>query len=300
MTSANPAKPNLLQPSQLAAIEDLSFLARSVVDGFLDGIHTHPIPRQGTAFRQYRPYFPGDDPRLLDWKMFARSDRYYVRETETESNVAVRFILDASNSMNHLSNDGLSKFRYAQMAIACMAYLAARQGDAVFGVALSEGTPQVFPKGRSGIGAFTEELDALQPEGKLPHWPVWSRLIGPYHQRELVVVITDFYDADQELQRALGHMAAMGREVMAIHLTTKKEASLEYRGTVLFEDLESGETVLVPTRHIRKRYQDAFQAMGEQLKSNFSSLGIEYQEWQIEEPLDQALRTFFMKRMLMV
>lgn len=294
--SHNPA---LLDPLLLASIEDLHLLARMVVDGFMEGLHIHPIARLGTAFRQYRPYFPGDDSRLLDWKMFARSDRYYVRETETESNVHVRFLLDTSQSMDHADPAGLSKFHYARLVVAALAYMADRQGDGIVALGLNDQQLRTLPSGRPGIAGFLEELATLSTAGRWPDWSQWSALVGPLRRRELMLVMTDFYEHDTQMRQACRHLAGMGREVLAVHLTTRREKTLDYQGQVAFEDLESGETVLVSPDLIRDRYQADLNAMGASLQRDFAAMGVDYCEWVTDEPLDQALRAYMMRRMVL-
>lgn len=288
----------MLDPKLLAAVDDLQLLSREVVDGYLEGMHVHPIARMGTAFRQYRPYLPGDDPRLLDWKMYARSDRYYIRETETESNIYVSFIVDASASMAQVDPGGISKFQYARMAIAALAYLADMQGDGFVALMLNDEKVRTVPSGRPGLGAFLEELAAIKPAGHWPAWPQWSALTGPLRRRELMVVITDFYEHGQQMREALAHLAGMGREVLAIHLMTRRERELDYSGRVAFEDLESGETVLVSPDRIRDRYKADLQAMSESLASDFAACGVDYREWLTDTPLSEALRAYLMRRMV--
>lgn len=299
MLSSTSSHPSLLNPALLAAVDDLHLIAKSVVDGFLEGMHTHPISKMGTAFRQYRPYFPGDDPRLLDWKMFARSDRYFIRETETESNVRVRFLMDCSRSMAHADEGGPSKLRYTQMAVAALAYMAHRQGDGVVALGLNDCGIRQIPSGRPGLMAFLEELAAIEAKGVLPNWPDWSALVGSLRMRELVIVLTDFYEHGAQLREALGHLRGMGREVMAVHLTTRQEKELSYRGPVAFEDLETGETVLVAPDQIRKRYQADLEAMGRELQNDFAKMGIDYCEWVTDEPLAHVLRGYIMRRMIL-
>lgn len=294
----SPNHPSLLDPALLAAVDDLQLLARNVVDGFMEGMHVHPIARMGTAFRQYRPYLPGDDPRLLDWKMYARSDRYYIRETETESNIHVRFVIDASASMAHKDPGGISKFQYARMAVAALAYLADMQGDGFVALLLNDEHVRTVPSGRPGLSGFLEELASIEPKGQWPEWPQWSTLIGPLRRRELMVVITDFYEHGKQMREALGHLAGMGREVLAIHLMTRRERELDYPGRVAFEDLESGETVLVSPDRIRDRYKADLQAMREELTADFAAKGIDYREWLTDMPLQEALRAYLVRRMV--
>lgn len=291
--------PAFLDPALLAGIEDLHLLARTVVDGFLEGMHVHPIARAGTAFRQYRPYEPGDDPRLLDWKMYARSDRFYIRETETESNVHLRFLLDTSQSMAHADPDQLSKFEYARMLVAAITYIAHRQGDGFTGLSLNDQLMVAMPTGKSGLYGFLDDLQHLKTGGVWPSWPKWSRLVGPLRRRELMIIFTDFYEHEREMRAALQHLVGMGREIMAIHLTTRKERDFSYRGKVAFEDLETSETVLVAADQIRDHYQADMRKMSQSLQREFGALGVDYLEWCTDEPLATGLRRYLMRRLEM-
>src|SRR5690349_20673443 len=128
----------LLDPKILLSIKDLQLAARTTVDGFMAGIHKNTIKGQGLEFSQYRSYQPGDDLRQLDWKMFARSDRYYIREAEVDTSIGIRFVVDASASMHHQDTNGIRKIDYARFMVAALAYLAYAQGDAIGLYGLSE------------------------------------------------------------------------------------------------------------------------------------------------------------------
>src|SRR5262245_49837946 len=193
-----------IDPKVLAALGDLTLAARTVVDGFMYGVHHSRIPGAGLEFSQYRSYQPGDDLRRIDWKLFGRSDRYFIREAESETSITVRIILDATGSMAH-TEDGVSKFDYARFLAAALALLAVRQGDAIGLYTLSDGAAMTIRPRReaSHLHRILHTLERLSPSGR---WPVWSsleRAMTPDPERGVTIVIGDFHEHADEIRGAV-------------------------------------------------------------------------------------------------
>ena len=286
-----------IDPRTLLAISDLHLLAKTVVDGFLFGVHQSPQIGAGLEFSQYRSYEPGDDLRRVDWKMYARSDRYFVRESEIESSIAVHFVIDASRSMAH-DDSGLFKFDYARFLVASLAYLAHGQGDAIGLLALNDQQPiNVLPKaGQSHLHRFLHELERLAPEGKWPGWQAAERLFSATPRRHIIVVVSDLHEADDEIRTVLAKLTALKIEVLFFHLLGKNERNFSYQGLLTFEDLESGETRQVDAKQIRAGYLEKLDSQIASMRKALHNQHIAYNLLTTDQPLDFALRAFLQQR----
>jgi uncharacterized protein (DUF58 family) len=282
-----------LSPDVLATLKSLNLIAKTVVDGFLVGLHHSRQIGSGLAFNQYRPYQLGDDLRRVDWKLAARSDKFFVRESEAETRIAVRFILDCSASMRHEEN-GISKFFYAQMLAAALAYLADKQGDAIGLYAVQNRGVAHLPAKRHSkqLTAFLHLLEGVSPQGKWPDWKMLEPMLAALRRRELTIFITDMHEEHDEIFTALKKFAALHHEVMLCHLVGRREATFDYSGDVQFEDLETGEKILVHSRAAKEAVVEALNARYESLQAQLLEERIIYRRFFIQEPLDAALRDF--------
>jgi len=286
-----------IDPKVLAALGDLTLAARTVVDGFMYGIHHSRIPGAGLEFSQYRSYQPGDDLRRVDWKLFARSDRYFLRDAESDTSVTVRLILDASASMAH-EEGALSKFDYARLAAAALAVLAQRQGDAVALTALNDADLQLLPPGRGQrhLHRLLHHLERLEPTGT---WPAWERMEGAFTTgapRGLAVVITDLHERTEEIRTVAAKLVALRHEVLVLHIIGRAELEFAYQGTVSFEELETGRRVEVDTAAARAPYLAALERELRDLEHALQELPADYVRLPLDEPLDVALRRYLTGR----
>lgn len=288
-----------LDPHVLAAIGDLEIVARTVVDGFLLGMHQSPKIGAGLEFSQYRSYEPGDDLRRVDWKMYARSDRYYVRDSEIESSIAIHFLLDASASMLH-EDRSLRKFDYARMLIASLAYLAHQQGDAISLFALNDQQEHMLlPRaGKLHLHRLLHLLDQVTPQGVWPGWPDLENLFNAFSGRRLLVVISDLHEpaARDDIRTALKKLAALNNEVLLLHLMARNELDFSYEGFLTFEDLESGERIQADAARLRKQFQAQQTAYLDATRRAMHEHNIRYAMFATDQPLDQALRTYLSQR----
>ena len=287
----------MISPKTLASLKNLSLLARTVVDGFMMGVQKSVQKGAGMEFSQYRSYQPGDDLRQLDWKLFARSDRYYIREAETENSITVRLVLDASASMNHDDN-GINKMQYARWLAAALAYLAHRQGDAVGLFALRKGNVISLTPRRDAqhLQRLFYQLENLHAGGTFPGKEEAGKLLLAESGRELTVFITDLYESENEITRLAGQLKAHRNEVILFHLMAPNELTLNYGGHVTLEDWETGQAVEVAADQLRPAYVQTLQAHLEATRRRMLENDIFYRLQCLDQPLDDALRDFLRER----
>lgn len=279
------------------AIKDLSLAAKTVVDGFMTGVNKSSIKGPGLEFSQYRSYQPGDDLRWLDWKMYGRSDRYYIRESEVETSISVRFLIDASGSMNH-EDGGYKKIDYARYLAASLAYLANLQGDAtglyVFkdGGLFSLASRQDFQH----LARMFYQLEMIRAGGEFTKPVHYKDIYTGSKKRELLIFITDLYEQNGEIMQLLDTLTALKNEVIVFQLMGKNELDLDFRGYSALEDLETGETIKIDIGAAKKTYQDRLEKHLSALRMELLDRQIYYRLIRMDEPLDQALRDFLNQR----
>lgn len=287
-----------IDPVILASLANLPFLARTVVEGFMLGRHGIPRSGSGLEFSQYRSYQPGDDLRLLDWKMFARSDRYYLRETEVESSINLRFALDTSASMAHLDSNGISKFDYARFMVASLAHLGFHQGDAIGLYSLGEQADQLPPRHtRRHYFRFLEVLSQLNPGGLWPQWAELENLTAAHQGRELMVLISDLYQEDDRIDQALARLSGTRNELVVFHLLGRNELELPWRGPVIFEDLETGTQLETVPDLFRDRFRLQMEEHCRLWQTRLGDMGISYHRFFTDQPLDEVLHQFLKQRL---
>ncbi|MCG8603387.1 DUF58 domain-containing protein [bacterium] len=297
MATVSVSSYRFIDPLILSTISNLQLIAKTVVDGFMLGVHQSPKLGAGLEFNQYRSYQPGDDPARIDWKMFARSDRYFVRESEVETSVAVRFVLDATASMVH-EDSGFSKFDYARFVVASLSYLADSQGDAVGLYALNANRLVELPPRRDhqNLHRLLHRLEDLVPVGEWPKWSEWEGYFSDSQQRDLIIFVSDLHEKKAEIREALARLSSLKHEVLLFHLLGENELSLDYPGFVNFEDLETGETVEVDPIKIRDDYSYALQSWIDELSQAAHDHRITYEMLAMSQPLDFALRSYLKQR----
>jgi uncharacterized protein (DUF58 family) len=287
----------LLNPQTIMAIKDLSLAAKTVIDGFMTGINKSSIKGPGMEFSQYRSYQAGDDLRWLDWKMYGRSDRYYIRESETETNISVRLLIDASGSMNH-EDAGIKKIDYARYTAAALAYLAHLQSDAIGlylfrdGDLISLAAKQDFQH----LSRIFYQLENLDATGSFTTANHFNDIYTRSQKRELLIFITDFYQEDGEIIKLLDTMIALKNEVVVFHLMGRNELEMNFKGYSTLEDLETGETVPFNSASTEKRYKENLENYLSEVKSQLLERNISYRRISTDEPLDTALREFLKQR----
>ncbi|MCX2573891.1 DUF58 domain-containing protein [Pedobacter sandarakinus] len=287
----------LLDPKVLMAIKELNLSAKTTIDGFMNGINKSTIKGGGLEFSQYRSYQPGDDLRSLDWKMFARSDRYYIRESEVETNISVRLLVDASASMKHSDGD-FTKIEYAKYMAASLAYLANLQGDATGLYVLQEmGIFSMTPKqDYQHLTRLFHQLENINPGGTFTNPIHYKALFAGSQKRELLVFITDLYQTDEEIVNLLDTLNSLRHEIVVFHLLARNELELDFKGYNTFEDLETGATIQIDQSKARANYKTKLANYLEETRVKMLDRRIAYRTVCTDEPLDQALRDFLKQR----
>lgn len=287
----------LLKPEIIHTVSGLSLIAKIIVEGYLNGINHSTRIGYGMEFSQYRPYERGDDLRLLDWKMVARSGRYYIKQSEIETNVSIKFILDASKSMLHQEGE-LTKMDYAKVLIASLSYLSQKQSDAVGLFALNENKLVSLQSKiqKQHFSRLLSELIDIQPEGK---WPTSTNDSDKLHDRahkELVFFITDLYEYDEELTKFIKRLKTTKNEVVVLHLLGKNELDFDYKGSFTFEDLETGTRLKVDAKEARKIYLQNVKETTEKTKDFLYQNNIDYHLFRLDNPINEAIQFFIDKR----
>jgi uncharacterized protein (DUF58 family) len=290
----------LLDPRALSAIGDLELVSRRVVDGTIVGLHRSPFHGYSAEFSQYRHYRPGDDLKYIDWKLFARTDRLYTKQFRETTNLLSQVALDASASMAYAGASGVTKFDYARLLAAAMAYLLSRQGDAVGLTTYTDTLGQFLPS-RGGQVHLRAVLLALQREaasGRTSAGAALARTIDLMKRRGLLIVLSDLYDEDESVERALKRAAHIGHEVVLFHVLTREEIELPFSGEVDIEDPETGQRVLTNGRAVARGYRAAFADFLERWRTRAANNGIDYVRVFTDEPLDGAVRGYLRRRAL--
>lgn len=288
---------DLLRPEVVNTVSGLSLIARIAVEGYTSGLNRSLSVGHGLEFSQYRGYEPGDDLRLLDWKMLARSGRYYIKQSEIESLVGIKFIVDASASMLH-REDRLSKLEYARLLVAALAYLAWKQGDAVGLFALNESEVVSLFSGtdKKHYNRLLLELLKIDGSGKWPEPARATRMIPNRGSRELVFFVTDMYEREAELTGFLREIKSPRNEVVVLHIAGRSELEFDYGKQVTFEDLETGAKVKVDARKARSAYLEQMEERLGKIRQELLSHGIFYHLFRMDEPLGEALQYYLKQR----
>lgn len=277
-----------VDPKVLARISDLSLLARGVVDGFINGLHRAPYFGASIDFAEHRGYVPGDDIRRVDWRLYARTDRFYVKQYEADTNANVSVLLDVSKSMGFASGE-VTKLQYASFLAASLAYLSHRQRDRVGITTFDEDVVTRVPPSAKHFNVLLHTLDRARAErpGRLA--PMLDRLAEHFKRRAIVVLISDLYEQPDALLEALKPYRSLGNDVVVFHVLDPAEITFPYTEPSRFEDLESGEAVPVVPEVFAEQYRTLMREHIAALSSRCSDARIDYLQLTTTQPLDEAL-----------
>ena len=290
------APAGFLDPALLARIGDLSLLARHVVDGFMHGMHRSRRVGLSLDFAEHRSYQPGDDIRRIDWRVYGRTDRYYVKEYEADTNAGVTFALDASGSMD-FGTGPLTKFDYGRFLVASLAWLSQHQGDRVGLVTFSGDLLEVVPPSTRHLRLILHTLGraAAAGAGRLP--AVLARAARLTTRAGIVVLVSDCYEDPARLQRGLGALRSRGHDVILFHVLDPAERNLPGEGAVTFEDAETGERLPLRPEMLRERYRAEIEAHRARLSTLLVADGVDYVPLTTDQPLDRALFAYLERRL---
>ncbi len=282
-----------LDPAVLSGISGLDLVAKTVVDGFVAGLHRSPDFGFSQEFAEYRAYSPGDDLRHVDWNVFARSEKMYLKRYRGETNCQVTILLDASRSMKYTSH-GVSKLEYAQFLAASLAYLAHLQRDAA-GLVVFDDQVRNFvpPSTRQGqLARLLHGIESVQPGALTDFSSPFLHLQEYLHRRGLAATISDFWGQPEQIIRTVQPLRFRGNELVLFHVLDPEEIRPKLRHPVLLEDLETGDTLEVSPDYTAHEYREKVDAHIEDLRTRAKGAGIDYFLVDTSRPLDEALREY--------
>jgi uncharacterized protein (DUF58 family) len=291
------APPDLLHPEVLAGLSNLELVARAAVHGFLNGLHRSPFFGFSQEFAEYRAYSEGDDPRFIDWNVFARTERTYIKRFLGETNTHLVILLDASASMG-FGSGSVTKLQYGKYLAATLAYMAARQHDAVGLIVFDEEVQDHRPpSSRAGkLSGVLHAIDRAQPGTGTDLKVPFERFRQFQSGRGLVVVISDFYCEPEAMIKGVQPLAYQGQDVILFQLLDPQELEPEFKESVLLEDMETGESMEVSPIFMRSRYRERIQEHITALARFAAGAGADHQLVSIADRLDGALRNYLLFR----
>ena len=295
-----PVRPNELRhldPAVVARIGSLELRARTVVEGFLIGLHRGPFQGFSVEFSEYRPYVPGDDLSTLDWKVYGRSDRFYVKRFEEETNLDCRILLDVSASMGYGSH-GVTKHAYAVSLAASLAYLMHRQRDAVGLIAFDEEVAAEVPvSSRPGhLRRVLAALGRLETGRRSDVARPLTRLAEALVRPGLTIVVSDLLDDAGAVTRSLRQLRFRGGDVIVLHVLDPAEWDFPFRRVTRFRDLETGAEVRTFASRVRKPYREAMRGLAATYERELRLADVDYHRLDTSQPLDAALRSYLAAR----
>ena len=285
-----------LEPALLARISDLALLARTVVDGFMHGHHRSLRKGSSLDFAEHRSYQPGDDLRRIDWRLYGRTDRFYIKQYDADTNASVLFALDQSGSMDFGSGP-VTKFEYARFLTASLAWLSQQQGDRVGLATFTGELIDIVPPSVRHLQLLLHTLARAKAKGGSQLVAAIER-VGLLTQRTgIVVLITDCYERPEAFGRAIDALRARGHDVIVFHLVDPAELSLPGDLPATFEDAESGTLLPLKPGELRTKYQALLTAHHDALTRRISAAGADYVRLDTSEPLDRALHAYLDARL---
>jgi uncharacterized protein (DUF58 family) len=297
MPPASARARQFLDPAVIARLGTLELKARTIVEGFLSGLHRSPFKGFSVEFAEYRQYIPGDDLSTIDWKVYARSDRHYVKKFEEETNLDCHIVIDVSGSMTYGSR-GLTKFDYAACLAAAMAYLMTRQRDAVGLMAFDQRIVERLPaSARPGhLRALLVALERLRPGQATDVSTPLHQLADSLRKRGLVVLVSDLLDDPDAVIRGLKHFQYRGTDVIVFHVLDPDEMEFPFERATRFEDLETSEEVMAVPGLVREHYLREINQLIERYRRELGAAGIDYQLLRTTDPLELALLAYLSTR----
>jgi uncharacterized protein (DUF58 family) len=284
-----------VDPKVLARVGNLELVARSVVDGFINGLHRSPFFGASVDFAEHRGYVPGDDIRRVDWRLFARTDRFYIKEYEADSNSNFSVLLDVSKSMGYGSST-MTKLDYGRMLAGCLTYLVHRQRDRVGFTAFDDDIVEHVPPSAKHMETVLHVLDRLKPSKPGSLRAPLHKMAEHFGRRGLLVLVSDLYEEPDAVLEAIGPLRFRGNDIIVFHLLDEAELNFTFTNPAAFEDLESGEQLPVVPDALAEQYRDLVKAHTTALTERFSANRIDYSLVNTSAPLDHALFNYLSAR----
>jgi len=292
---ARGGSPGFLDPAVLARIGDLELVARTIVEGFMHGLHRAPRLGHSTDFAEHRPYQPGDDIRRIDWRVYGRTDRYYIKEFEADTNAAAMFAVDISRSMD-FESAGVTKLHYARMLAGALAWFSQRQGDRIGLVLYDDRIRTYVPPSTRHLSLVLHTLERATAGGAGGGPEAVHAITELLSRTGITIFVSDWYADPTAIRNALGQVRARGHDVIAFHLVDPAERTFPYDEPASFEDLESGERLSVVPAALRTRYQALLAEHVDSLTEGLGASGVDYHRIETSAPLDLALYEYLQRR----
>jgi uncharacterized protein (DUF58 family) len=286
----------LLNPEVLEKISGLNLRAKIIVKGFLTGLHESPYHGFSLEFKEHRPYYQGDPISKINWKLYARTERFYLKKYQAETNLTAFLLLDKSNSMRF--GEKISKFHYARTLVASLAYLLLHQNDSV-GLVIFDSKIESFIPPRSRINHLKFLLTTLsknEPSGKTSICDSIFELLPLIKKRSLFILFSDLLEDPEKVTKTIGIMKAKKHEVIVFHILDRKELSFSFKSESLFRDMEDSKTILADPKSISGLYRDKFDQFLLKYKMGFAPKKIDYSKIITDTPYDKALTRYLEKR----
>lgn len=291
---------NYLEPETLARLKGLDVKARLIVEGFVAGLHKSPYHGFSVEFAQHREYVPGDDLRYVDWKVFGKTDRFYLKQYEEETNFACHLLLDTSESMLYQSDQAaVSKLEYAKYVAASLAYLVVQQQDAVGLITFDSAVRNLVPPSSqpSHLKQILHLMEHAAPQGETAMGPIFHDLAERIKKRGLVIILSDLFDDVDSLLLGLKHFRHRRHDVSVIHIVDPAEQDFPFDEPTLFKGLEGLPEQMTEPRSLRWAYRQEFEAFVRQVRRGCRDLHMDHVLLRTDQPLDVALRSFLVRRM---
>ena len=287
-----------LHPEAIKRISRMDLRARQIVEGFLSGMHRSPYFGQSVEFLQHREYATGDDLRHIDWKVWAKQDRYYIKQFEEDTNMRGTLLVDVSASMQYGSG-ALSKYEYAATLAVCMAYMLLRQQDAVGCVAFDDAIRTTVPlrTKRNHLMSVVEAIERSEPRRKTDLRQILMQAAESYPKRGMMVLVSDLLAERQGVLRGIRMLRQRGHDVLVFHVMDDDELDFPFTGATRFEGLELPRSLTCNPRALREGYLNSLQRYLDEIRRGCASFGADYALVRTSEPLDAALATFLSNRL---
>jgi len=291
-----------LDPILLGRLANMDLIARCAVEGFFSGLHPSPFHGFSVEYSDHRDYQPGDELKFLDWKIFGRSDKLYIKQFQQETNVTVYILLDSSKSMSFASSGSVNKIDYGSFLAAALSYLMLGQGDSTALVLFSDKIIKQIPPSsrRTHLNTILTSLQANKATGQTNLPDVLHTVAEMTKRRGLIILISDLLDDDAGIYKGLTHLKHLNHDVIVFHTMDHQELNLDYEGLIQFEDMESKTTIRTFPRSLKESYRQRVTEFIKDIKKTTGNAGIDYCLLDTSEPLDKALTAYLAKRKRMM
>jgi uncharacterized protein (DUF58 family) len=287
-----------LNPAIISKLNSLELKARLVVEGFMVGLHKSPYHGFSVEFTEHRPYMQGDNLKDVDWKVYGKTERYFIKQYEEETNLKSYILLDTSKSMDYSSGENITKLNYSVILVAALSYLMIKQQDAVGLSLYSEKINKYFPpkSTRAYLQEILKSLSMVEASSKTNTAASLNSIAEKIKRRGLVIIISDFFDDVNSILTALKHFRYKNNEVIVFQVLDPIERSFSFGRDAIFKDLETGAEMTTQPYQIQKAYRDAISHFINKIKSECRNSNIEYNLIETSTPFDKALFNYIQKR----